>query len=564
MSVVEGGPSSRQVGDSSRFPHHGGDLGSPHGRFPETIPLTAERRVSTRTVMVQVQLPSTDPNIITRLLQWRSVRLCKLFVGLVCTVILATMSFRIMISQQDAVGNKQGQVHSSHCEEKKDGSPCDLVFLTEKPATWQVVFLGSVNVRQIKDLSSKIIGLKWKCDHFVGRQEGMWVKLFNEPGYVIQQLGGIILLRKSSMYDKNPHGSCADVGMRPVDDARMCQEAGFVLGVANTSVQRFSQAESASTANLVGKDEHDEHCYLVDGKSLLIGALSRLSKATRHERIESICLSPSDHTCRPFVTTTSTTKSRHPPTTITRTTQPTTTLQPSTTTFTSTWGPTFFCFTVVRLGTEEPEMIRKQLELRIGIFACEEFTAFSHGGSMKLGMDWNLGRIQAEPATRSQTGQWLNIAVFLEAWTMVVGDVRYRKHDWVVKADPDTVFFPDRLREHVRAHTTREGSNVFYLNCNSGSQARMLGSLEVFSSTAIDVFKEEGWKCKDMAWKSTFTEDTYMEKCMKNLGSYPALDFDMVADERCQPASCLNPGKAAFHPYPSIQSWMECMHQSGG
>jgi len=182
---------------------------------------------------------------------------------------------------------------------------------------------------------------------------------------------------------------------------------------------------------------------------------------------------------------------------------------------------------------------------------------------MMLGTDWNLAHIQVEPAIRSQDGQWLNIAVFLNAWTMVIGDVRYTKHDWVVKVDPDTVFFPDRLREHVRAHTTREGSNVFFLNCNSGSQARMLGSLEVFSSTAIDVYKKEGWKCKNMRWEA-FGEDTYMEKCMKNLGSYPALDFNMLADARCQPASCLNKAKAAYHPYRNIQSWMECMHQSKG
>lgn len=208
-------------------------------------------------------------------------------------------------------------------------------------------------------------------------------------------------------------------------------------------------------------------------------------------------------------------------------------------------------------------MIRKQLELRIGIFACEEFTAFSYGGSMMLGTDWKLGQIQVETVRRSQNGDWLNIAVFLQAWTMLVGDVRYRKHDWVVKVDPDTVFFPDKLREHVRAHTTSDGSNVFYLNCNSGSQARMLGSLEVFSSKAIDVYKKEGWKCKHMAMAG-FGEDRYMEKCMKSLGSYPALDFDMLADTRCQPANCLNKGKVAYHPYRNIQSWMECMHQSNG
>jgi hypothetical protein len=461
-------------------------------------------------------------------------------------VTLVMISFRRLITQQHAVGNEHNQVHSSLCKDNDDGSPCDLMLAAEKPATWEVVFLGSVNVRQIKDLSSKIIGLKWKCDRFVGRQEGVWVKLLNEPGFVIQQLGGIILLRKSSsFYEKTQPGRCADIGKDTVGDAHRCKEAGFVLGVANSSVQQFSKAGPANQSD-------DEHCFLVDGKSLWFGVLSRLIEGDAQKRIESICWSPSDHACHQFVTTTMTTTSQQPKTTLARVTT------------TSPWmgNPTFFCFTVVRLASAEPEMIRKQLQLRIGIFACEDFTAFVQGGSMVLGNNWNLGQIQVAPV-RMQKGRWLNIAVFIKAWTMVVGDLRYQQHDWVVKVDPDTVFFPDRLREHVRPHTTREGSNVFYLNCNSGSKARMLGSLEVFSRTAIDVYKLEGWKCQSMAWKP-FGEDKYMEKCMKNLGSYPALDFNMLVDARCQPANCLNKGKAAYHPYRNIQSWMECMHQAKG
>lgn len=214
-------------------------------------------------------------------------------------------------------------------------------------------------------------------------------------------------------------------------------------------------------------------------------------------------------------------------------------------------------------GSDEPEMVKKQLELRMGIFACEEFTAFSQGGTMMLGKDWTLGYIQAEPPIRSQNGYWLNIDVYMKAWDMVLGDVRYRKHDWVVKVDPDTVFFPEMLREHVRDHTTPEGSNVFFLNCNSGPRARMMGSLEIFSRQAIEVYKEQGWKCKNMAWQD-FGEDKYMQKCMESLGSYPAVDFNMLADKRCQPASCLKKGKVAYHPYRNIQAWVECMHQSKG
>lgn len=50
---------------------------------------------------------------------------------------------------------------------------------------WEVMYHTGVNVRSAKDLSATILGFKLPGARFLGRQEGNWVALFGEPGYMM-------------------------------------------------------------------------------------------------------------------------------------------------------------------------------------------------------------------------------------------------------------------------------------------------------------------------------------------------------------------------------------------
>merc|ERR1719221_1646731 len=102
----------------------------------------------------------------------------------------------------------------------------------------------------------------------------------------------------------------------------------------------------------------------------------------------------------------------------------------------------------------EPPLLGAQVKQGIGIFGCDGFTVFSNM-AVALGR-WGGGD---GPAIVSEViegslhveygGKWhtaLNTGVFIRVWQAVVKLATFERHDWTVRADPDAVFFPDRLR----------------------------------------------------------------------------------------------------------------------
>merc|ERR1739836_331063 len=75
---------------------------------------------------------------------------------------------------------------------------------------------------------------------------------------------------------------------------------------------------------------------------------------------------------------------------------------------------------------------------------------------------------------------WWNTPIFIAVWAAVVQEGRFDFHDWTVKVDPDTVFFPDRLRSILQTHPTAG----FVANCKYG----LHGPMEVFAKSAMEIF----------------------------------------------------------------------------
>lgn len=116
-----------------------------------------------------------------------------------------------------------------------------------------------------------------------------------------------------------------------------------------------------------------------------------------------------------------------------------------------------FCFCVMRSTGEEPKLIKRQFLNGVGIFGCDSQNIYSDRkvliGSPSLPqytttqIDINLHGATGGVGTR--TASWLNTETFIRAWETVINENQFSNHDWVVKVDPDAVFFPDRLREHL-------------------------------------------------------------------------------------------------------------------
>jgi len=124
-----------------------------------------------------------------------------------------------------------------------------------------------------------------------------------------------------------------------------------------------------------------------------------------------------------------------------------------------------YCYALMLPFGYEPNLLAAQKQKKVGLFDCDAYTIFSNstilldkGAPMPIEVEF-LDFSLAVPSG----GKWhsaLNTPVFNKIWTKVRDMGIYLRHDWVVKADPDTVWFPERLKivlqrgipEEVRPH----------------------------------------------------------------------------------------------------------------
>mmetsp|Transcript_98325 Transcript_98325/g.246412 ORF Transcript_98325/g.246412 Transcript_98325/m.246412 type:complete len:894 (-) Transcript_98325:201-2882(-) len=112
--------------------------------------------------------------------------------------------------------------------------------------------------------------------------------------------------------------------------------------------------------------------------------------------------------------------------------------------------PSLYCYALMLPFGYEPNLLAAQKQKQVGIFNCDAFTIFSNSTYMLDTGD--PCPIEVELLDFSLAvpygGKWhtaLNTPVFNKIWTKVRDMGIYLEHDWVIKADPDTVWFPERL-----------------------------------------------------------------------------------------------------------------------
>jgi hypothetical protein len=231
------------------------------------------------------------------------------------------------------------------------------------------------------------------------------------------------------------------------------------------------------------------------------------------------------------------------------------------------WGsPSLFCTGVVRPDGYEPPLMRGQLAMNAGIFNCDEYAVFS-SEEVDLG-GGPLGQIKTIPFTQVPVGTSIhgtaaNTELFINFWEAVRMDGRYKDHAWVIKADPDAVIIPIRIRTHLED----KSGELYVRNCNkfpeSSDFPMMYGALEAISVPAMNKYYDGLEECKSAMPYAEWGEDFFMGKCLLMLGVSPLDDFDLVGDGVCMGVDCTNMYQAAFHPKKDLESWTQCWNDAG-
>jgi len=236
--------------------------------------------------------------------------------------------------------------------------------------------------------------------------------------------------------------------------------------------------------------------------------------------------------------------------------------------------PRIYCFALMMPGGNDPVLMNGQLEGNMGIYSCDGCTLFSNV-SMLFGQE-HTGIIQTSiihGALKVPTGgQYLtalNTDVFLKVWHAVVQEGKFEKFDWTVKVDPDTVFFPSRLRELLAKppmsdllHGTvpcdscdLKLQRAMYLsNCQFG----LHGPLEVLSRGAVVAFVRGLQRC-DAIRQLPWGEAWFLDHCLPQLGVRREHQGALLDEEHCgqHPEPCEAP-RVAFHPFKAWNDFQAC------
>mmetsp|Transcript_51845 Transcript_51845/g.146110 ORF Transcript_51845/g.146110 Transcript_51845/m.146110 type:complete len:548 (+) Transcript_51845:42-1685(+) len=416
-----------------------------------------------------------------------------------------------------------------HAREQHNSSAAGQPGYPDDLGEWDVVFSKQVKVRKNMDMSSPILGQIDSRSIVVGKQiGGEWVKLYKEPGYVKIALrfpsNTVLLKQRTAFYLKLESGMCEDFDMFPITLADACEVAAVKLGLNSTTV---------TTEGTPGKAP--QKCYYSDeGPSP--GTLWMGDWARQGQR--PLCSS------QDYPVTTG-------------------------------WDhPSLFCWLLMLKYTSEVDLVKAQFNSRGGIFSCDEHTVYSDY-RIELGRYISGILFESTPfgttrnSSRNNEGWLLNSALFVRVWDRIIKDGRYAFHDWVVKVDPDTVFFAYRLKWHLKEMPQDELCYVSNRVDDSGPRT-LLGGIEVFSSKSITRFGNRKHLCA-AAWDLTGTpvqrtkEDSFMESCMDKLGVERHEDPELLHDgSPDRPPKCVGAWTVAYHPFKEPDVWLDCVHSATG
>jgi len=242
-------------------------------------------------------------------------------------------------------------------------------------------------------------------------------------------------------------------------------------------------------------------------------------------------------------------------------------------------GLSLFCFALAPSSSDSGSglgFLRAQVRKKAGIAACDEYMVFS---DEKVELGHGSWTTPIRPFALAETGNETekkdlqpSVQTYYTAWEMVLKHYIWRVHDWIVKVDPQTVFFPKQLKVQLRDHAEGflqldKGHGVYLRTCVQ-DLPRMTAALEVVSQKAMATFTFKRTQCP-AAKDTQLAEDRWLEQCLGHLDIIGARIGGLVVDGFCNkhrtathPAHC-DFSKVAFHPATSIHAWEHCWNHAG-
>jgi len=210
-------------------------------------------------------------------------------------------------------------------------------------------------------------------------------------------------------------------------------------------------------------------------------------------------------------------------------------------------GASLFCIMVYLPNSTEESLMWLAKKNGVSVFGCNESMTLHAWHSAASG--WDTGEATL-----------VNTDVFWNAFQKVKEDGRYTKWDWTVKADPDCVFFADRLMGHLWGLRAPPYAPLYIKNNdvdpglgNNG----FLGAIEVFSNAAMKTYFANAEDCKQYMGTNS-GEDGYFKGCMDALGVGFMKDGNIFAPDY-DPHACANAARVAFHPIKGYKEYQCCV-----
>jgi len=235
-----------------------------------------------------------------------------------------------------------------------------------------------------------------------------------------------------------------------------------------------------------------------------------------------------------------------------------------------------FCFSVVSVdvkGSNELDLLRYQWKHQVGIFQCDAARVY---GDTNLSLE--LGNKSAPhiiphhmPASEIHgpfgKGFFSNRPTFNKVLDMIHEDGAFKNFDVVVKADPDLVLVPKRLRARLAIRRPAE-EPWYFANCNSSQiqYVTMQGPLEVFSRGMVERFNKTARDRDCLMTKAEHVmagEDMFLDRCMHWIGGHRLMDLNLVSDGFCDwpmDESCANHTLPAYHGFKDVDAWAKCLN----
>jgi len=203
-------------------------------------------------------------------------------------------------------------------------------------------------------------------------------------------------------------------------------------------------------------------------------------------------------------------------------------------------GTSLYCIMAVLPGSGEEALQRQAHDLNASIFACESYKV-----------------VQSTPSEFVHLGTWNSFAntdSFIEVWRQVFAEQAFRLQDWTVKVDPDTVFIPWRLKQHLETLRPAAKKPIYLLT--SEVDFKFLGAIEIMSKVAVQNVAESLEDCRrTMPGKSG--EDGFLKGCLDAVGAGAMMDESILRTPH-DTNGCGDTSRVAFHPHKDAGSWAGC------